>query len=232
MVIYDTKNNYENRILGMLYLSVADADYLLNKYTKKGIYEMISTDYAQTFYEEADLASMEGPLSVQYGAIISLGIENERDERIITLIKQEIEEGVIFTKSSLENITESDAHDLISELLKGNESSTSAMLKDNKTRVTYQGDTYDLSNEDLYRLRNYLLVLNILEHIEDAKKYKARIDATFGNYEYDEREYQRYHNKYMQVIRNLENMGLSSEIYESDILKKEETVTLGKKPQN
>lgn len=138
----------------------------------------------------------------------------------------------MFTKSSLENITESNAHDLISELLKGNESSTTAMLKDNKTRVTYQGDTYDLSNEDLYRLRNYLLVLNILEHIEDAKKYKTRIDGTFGNYEYDEREYQRYHNKYMQVIKNLENMGLSSEIYESDILKKEESVTLCKKTEN
>lgn len=106
------------------------------------------------------------------------------------------------------------------------------MLKDNKTRITYQGDTYDLSNEDLYKLRNYLLVLNILEHIEDAKKYKARIDVTFGNYEYDEREYQRYHNKYMQVIKNLENMGLSSEIYESDILKKEESVTLCKKSEN
>ena len=229
MVIYDTENNYNGKILGTLYLSVADAEYLEKKYTTKELYNLISYDYAETIHEEADLASMEGPLSVQYYAAITLGIENERDERLIKILREEILEGNLFTKSSLEGITESVANDLITELLKDKEVSFKSQIKEGLTRVTYQLKTYDLTLEELYKLRSYEMVKYILRSIDEANRQRSIMNESIGNYDFnDEKAYHRANDKLLQIIRNLENLGLSGDIKESTYFKAD-TPTLAKK---
>lgn len=146
MVIYDVENNYDNKIKGMLYLSLIDVDYLVAKYGVVKLQELISKDYADLFEEEVDLLLMEDKPSCQYYPAVSLGIETEEDECLLELVAKEIKLGNMFTKRYLKTLTSEEINQGIQDI--------SAAVD----------EVSNLSLEDLYRLRSYQS-LNILLRI-------------------------------------------------------------------
>ena len=66
MVIFDTTNNFNNQIKGMLYISIMDVDYLMQKYQASVLKSMIPSDYVEAFEDELEQRKNEYSLSVQY----------------------------------------------------------------------------------------------------------------------------------------------------------------------
>ena len=187
MVIFDTTNNYNNQIKGMLHMSIMDVDYLMQKYQAPFLKSMTSVDYVKIFEDELKQRKNEDKLSEQYYSILSLGIETDKDEELLKIIKNEVEQGNLFTKSTLQAINH---HDLKNSI---------KSLTDNADR---------LDNENLYKLRSYMMVECICDAIEKAKTYEERLynhTATPGVL-----------SSYENIVSNLEAMGLSSKITESD----------------
>ena len=116
-----------------------------------------------------------------------LGIETAEDEELLSIIKNEVEQGNLFTRSHLQSISRADLKDLIKSL---------------KIKVG------PLSIEELYQLRSYMMSEYIFDQIELANKYVKRL------YEYSAQRGTL--DEYQNIISNLEAMGASSEIIESD----------------
>lgn len=228
MIIFDTKNNYEGRIKGTLHFSVMDADYILKKYTPEYLYNNISYDYTETIIEECEY--IDSPVDQQYFSIITLGVETPRDEALLNIIKEEYDKGNLFTKSDIENITASEAEDLITQLLEGKEVPMNAPTNENLSRVYYKYSYYDLTLEELYQLRTYEMIKYTLKQIDEANHQKALADEQINPYGInDMKQYERATDKLRYIRRNLENMGLSDEITESDYFKKPTGPVLTKK---
>ena len=116
MVIFDTTNNFNNQIKGMLYMSMMDVDYLVQKYQISFLKSRIPLDYVETFEDELEQRKNEYRLSVQYYSILTLGIETAEDEELLKIIKNEVEQGILFTRSHLQSISREDLKDLIKSL--------------------------------------------------------------------------------------------------------------------
>ena len=187
MVIFDTTNNFDGRIKGMLYMSIMDVDYLVQKYQIPFLKSRIPLDYVEAFEDELEQRKNEYSLSVQYYSALRLGIESAEDEELLSIIKNEVEQGNLFTRSHLQSISRADLKDLIKSL---------------KIKVG------PLSIEELYQLRSYMMSEYIFDQIELANKYVKRL------YEYSAQRGTL--DEYQNIISNLEAMGASSEIIESD----------------
>ena len=187
MVIFDTTNNFNGRIKGMLYMSIMDVDYLVQKYQIPFLKSRIPLDYVEAFEDELEQRKNEYSLSVQYYSALLLGIESAEDEELLSIIKNEVEQGNLFTRSHLQSISRADLKDLIKSL---------------KIKVG------PLSIEELYQLRSYMMSEYIFDQIELANKYVKRL------YEYSAQRGTL--DEYQNIISNLEAMGASSEIIESD----------------
>ena len=187
MVIFDTTNNFNGRIKGMLYMSIMDVDYLVKKYQIPFLKSRIPLDYVEAYKEKKKKKKNEYSLSVQYYSVLPLGIETAEDEELLSIIKNEVEQGNLFTRSHLQSISRADLKDLIKSL---------------KIKVG------PLSIEELYQLRSYMMSEYIFDQIELANKYVKRL------YEYSAQRGTL--DEYQNIISNLEAMGASSEIIESD----------------
>ena len=187
MVIFDTTNNFNGEIKGMLYMSIMDVDYLVQKYQIPFLKSRIPLDYVEAFEDELEQRKNEYSLSVQYYSVLPLGIETAEDEELLSIIKNEVEQGNLFTRSHLQSISRADLKDLIKSL---------------KIKVG------PLSIEELYQLRSYMMSEYIFDQIELANKYVKRL------YEYSAQRGTL--DEYQNIISNLEAMGASSEIIESD----------------
>ena len=187
MVIFDTTNNFNGRIKGMLYMSIMDVDYLVQKYQIPFLKSRIPLDYVEAFEDELEQRKNEYSLSIQYYSVLPLGIETAEDEELLSIIKNEVEQGNLFTRSHLQSISRADLKDLIKSL---------------KIKVG------PLSIEELYQLRSYMMSEYIFDQIELANKYVKRL------YEYSAQRGTL--DEYQNIISNLEAMGASSEIIESD----------------
>ena len=187
MVIFDTTNNFNGRIKGMLYMSIMDVDYLVQKYQIPFLKSRIPLDYVEAFEDELEQRKNEYSLSVQYYSVLPLGIETAEDEELLSIIKNEVEQGILFTRSHLQSISRADLKDLIESL---------------KIKVG------PLSIEELYQLRSYMMSEYIFDQIELANKYVKRL--------YEHSAQHGTLGEYQNIISNLEAMGASSEIIESD----------------
>ena len=185
MVIYDTKNNYEGRIRGMLYLSLMDVDYLLKKYGEEELKKRLPNDYVDHFINELALRNGYDIISVQYYPVLNVGIETEADEELLKLIKEEVKQGNLYTKNTLVNIPKEELTLGINAL---------------------KPKTSLLNNEELYKLRSYMLSVYAQEMIDKANS-KVQIGYETGYYSGEE---------FRQIVHDLKAIGASSEIEESD----------------
>ena len=191
MVIFDTTNNFDGRIKGMLYMSIMDVDYLVQKYQIPFLKSRIPLDYVEAFEDELEQRKNEYSLSVQYYSALRLGIESAEDEELLSIIKNEVEQGNLFTRSHLQSISRADLKVLILSLL---------------NRFS------ELSNEELYQLRSYSMSEYIFGAIEVANMYVKQLYEQL----YKSSDRREAINEYQNIISNLEAMGASSEIIESD----------------
>lgn len=194
MVIYDTKNNYDGMIKGRLYISMLDVDYLVKKYGTSTLREMIPEDYVDAFEKELKARERERILSPQYYAILPIGIENEDDERLLSLLSQEVEMGNMLTKSQLSSLT-------LEELEEKMESLESVKLRPK-----------DASIEDLYKLRSYQMSEFIMTSIQSFNNSvrRAYLGVGIQNSERD----------IINRSKDFEAMGITSDIEESDYFDK------------
>ncbi len=191
MIIFDTKNNYDGQIKGMLYLSMMDVDYLMKKYGSEDLKKMIPVDYVEHFESELRDREKEDAFSIQYYAILSLGIENENDERLLTLLSQEVEMGNLLTKSQLSKLPEEKLENLIAEL---------------------QEEKEEKSLEDIYRLRSFMMAKFILTSIGDYNKSVERAYQGIGLIPNQA--------NIIETSKNWKAMGVSSDIEESNYFEK------------
>lgn len=187
MVIFDTTNNFNGQIKGMLYMSIMDVDYLVQKYQIPFLKSIIPLDYVEVFEDELEQRKNEYSLSVQYYSVLRLGIETAKDEELLKIIKNEVELGNLFTRSHLKSISRADLKNFIESL---------------KNRVG------PLSIEELYQLRSYMMSEFISDAIEVANRCVKRL--------YDHTALPGTVDSYENIVSNLEFMGASSEIIESD----------------
>ncbi len=187
MVIFDTTNNFDNQIKGVLYMSMMDVDYLVQKYQISFLKSRIPLDYIKAFEDELEQRKNEYRLSVQYYSILTLGIETTEDEELLKIIKNEVEQGNLFTRSHLQSISREDLKNLIKSL----------------------GNRFpQLRNEELYQLRSYMMSEYIFGEIELANIYVQQL--------YENTARRGTLDDYKNIISNLESIGASSEIIESD----------------
>ena len=116
MVIFDTTNNFNGQIKGMLYMSIMDVDYLVQKYQIPFLKSIIPLDYVEVFEDELEQRKNEYSLSVQYYSVLRLGIETAKDEELLRIIKNEVELGNLFTRSHLKSISRADLKNFIESL--------------------------------------------------------------------------------------------------------------------
>lgn len=186
MIIFDTNNNFDGKIKGMLYLSLMDADYLVKKYGVEELKGMIPEDYALHLASEVERHKNERTYSPQYYAVIKLGIESEDDERILFLLSQEVEMGNLFTKSQLSSLSEEKVNTLVCEL-------------ENKE----EPDNIDVT----YKLRSFMMARYILSSIDS---FNRSVDKAYQGIGIIPNEM-----NIIQTNKNWENMGVSSDIKES-----------------
>lgn len=191
MVIFDSTNNYDNQIKGMLYLNMMDVDYLMSKYSSETLKAMIPLDYVETFESELKQRLKEDKLSIQYYSILTLGIETEEDEELLRIIKNEVAEGNLFTKKALQSIKREELSDLVSP------------LEDGVDLLTFV---------ELYKLRSYHMVEFILDSIDKSDRALERL--------YNHSNMPGLLDFYRSINVNLEAIGLSSKIVESDYFEK------------
>lgn len=192
MVIFDSTNNFNNQIKGMLHISIMDIDYLMSKYSQT-LKTRIPADYVCAFENELERRKNEDKLSEQYYSVLKLGIETDSDEELLKIIKSEIKQGNLFTKNNLQSIKREDLEDLISQLKNKNG---------------------QLSDEELYKLRSYMMVDFIFNAIETSNRCIEHLYEAPASL-YTAREYK-------NNMSDLEAIGLSSNIVESDYFENNE----------
>ena len=186
MVIFDNSNTYNGQVKGLLYLNFIDVDYLLTKYGEDELKKRLPHDYVDHFLAEQTRRIGLDKLDVQYYPILYVAIQTDEDEELLRLIKEEVKEGKLYTKSYLTGISIETIYDRITKLLS---------KKDN------------LSNEELYELRSYMLSKYVNDNINRANEY-TRDDQEIG--------YFAHFKEFEQITANLKKVGASSEIEESD----------------
>ena len=186
MVIFDNSNTYNGQIKGLLYLNFIDVDYLLTKYGEDELKKRLPHDYVDHFLAEQTRRNGLDKLDVQYYPILYVAIQTDEDEELLRLIKEEVKEGKLYTKSYLTGITVDTLDNEIRRLL----------AKKDK-----------LNNEELYALRSYMLSKYVNDNINRANEY-TRNDQEIG--------YFAHFKEFEQITEDLKKVGASSEIKESD----------------
>lgn len=197
MVIYDTNNNYNGRINGRLYMSMIDVDYLVKKYGISELRSMIPKDYVEAF--ERELESREGKLifSPQYYSILPIGIETESDERLLSLLSQEVESGNIFAKSQLSSL------------------SLEQLEKEIKALEDVRVNPSEASLEDIYKLRSFMMAEFILMNIDG---YNRSVEKAYGAYlDINKKDAKK---DIITINKNFEAMGITGDITESEYFDK------------
>lgn len=194
MVIYDTKDNYDGTIKGRLYMSMIDVDYLVKKYGSSELRGMIPEDYVEAFENELKKRERERIFSPQYYAMLPIGIETEEDERLLSLLSQEVEMGNIFAKSQLSSLTIEQLASEIKEL--------------NGVKLNPR----EASLEDIYKLRSFMMAEFIITSIQGFNRSvdKAYLGINIRNSQRD-------------IINNSNNfkaLGITSDITESEYFDK------------
>lgn len=186
MVIFDNSNTYNGQIKGLLYLNFMDVDYLLTKYGEDELKKRLPHDYVDHFLAEQSRRNGLDKLDVQYYPILYVAIQTDEDEELLRLIKEEVKEGKLYTKSYLTGITVDTLDNEIRRLL----------AKKDK-----------LNNEELYALRSYMLSKYVNDNINKANEYTKEAQECGGFVHYYE---------FNQITEDLKNVGASSKIKESD----------------
>lgn len=168
MIFYDTDNYKNTKAKGMLYISLMDVDYLIEKYGLDDLKKDIPNDYIDYMDEELKKISDRDLLDISYYGALQMGIETEKDENLLELIRKEVQNGNLFPKKQLKKLSKDELETLIQELIKQDE----------------------LTDEDLYKLRSYQMAVYIIDQITrahdmqisgyteggfDVKKYKTII---------------------------------------------------------
>ena len=148
MVVFDNTNNFNNRIKGILYISMMDIDFLMQKYSNEELKNVIPLDYLESFEKNLKKLENEPNLSIQYYSVLPLGIETEKDEELLKIIKSEVEQGNLFTKKELKEFKLDELKVLIENLM--------------------EEDL--ISIKELYKLRSYMMADFIIEEIGKANK--------------------------------------------------------------
>lgn len=205
MVIFDTKNNYNGQIKGMLYLSIMDVDYVVSKYGIDTLKRTIPLDYAECFEDELRERTDEGKFSIQYYPVLSLGIETDNDEKLLDILSDEVTHGNIFTKKELQALSKEELEQRISEI---------SYVEQIPERATI---------EEIYKLRSYQMAKFIIENIERANR---SVDIA---YQTRENGCSLQEKKALEDSSNIRNilisLGLSDDIEESDYFVKEKQKT-------
>lgn len=205
MVIYDTKNNFNGKIKGMLYLSAYDVDYLLTKYGAE-LKKKLPEDYTNIFDKEISKREKEDRLSVQWYAMLSLGIETDKDEELLKVIAQEISEGNMLTRKQLQSLSEAELDKKIKEF--------------HLTNGEYSDYSPNLSPQEIYKIRSYYLSKTILDSMDDANK---KIDSL--NNDPDAYYKEKYKQEIALYLEELKHLGADGDIVDSDYF---ETTEQGK----
>ena len=186
MVIFDNSNTYNGQVKGLLYLNFMDVDYLLTKYGEDELKKKLPHDYVDHFLAEQSRRNGLDKLDVQYYPILYVAIQTDEDEELLRLIKEEVKEGNLYTKSYLTGITVDTLDNEIRRLL----------AKKDK-----------LNNEELYALRSYMLSKYVNDNIDKANEY-TKEDQECGAFV--------HYYEFNQITEDLKKVGASSEIKESD----------------
>lgn len=194
MVIYDTNDNYDGSIKGRLYISMMDVDYLVKKYGSSELRDLMPEDYVEGFERELQMRENERTFSPQYYAALPIGIENSDDERLLSLLSQEVEMGNLLTKSQLSSLTLEQLEKEIEEL----------------DDVKWSPD--DASLEDVYKLRSYMMAEFIIRSAQSYNRcvQKAYLGISIGNCE----------REIMNRSKDFETMGITANISESEYFEK------------
>jgi hypothetical protein len=186
MVIFDNSNTYNGQVKGLLYLNFMDVDYLLTKYGEDELKKRLPHDYVDHFLIEQSRRDGLDKLDVQYYPILYVAIQTDEDEELLRLIKEEVKEGNLYTKSYLTGIT--------------------VDTLDNEIRRLHAKKD-KLNNEELYALRSYMLSKYVNDNIDKANEYTKEAQECGGFVHYYE---------FNQITEDLKKVGASSEIKESD----------------
>lgn len=186
MVIFDNSNTYNGQVKGLLYFNFMDVDYLLTKYGEDELKKRLPHDYVDHFLAEQSRRNGLDKLDVQYYPILYVAIQTDEDEELLRLIKEEVKEGNLYTKSYLTGITVDTLDNEIRRLL----------AKKDK-----------LNNEELYALRSYMLSKYVNDNIDKANEYTKESQECGWFVHYYE---------FNQITEDLKKVGASSEIKESD----------------
>ena len=79
MIFYDTDNYKNTKAKGMLYISLMDVDYLIEKYGLDDLKKDIPNDYIDYMDEELKKISDRDLLDISYYGALQMGIETEKD---------------------------------------------------------------------------------------------------------------------------------------------------------
>lgn len=200
MVIYDTEKKYINKtsgvpseIRGILYLNIYDIDYLVSKYSIEELKELIPNDYVKEFEDGLFIISTQDKLSQEYFSIIPLPIETDEDETLLDIIRKEVDEGNMFTKKQLKHLT-----------------------KEQIDEVNCQNINL-ISYEELYKIRSYKMLRYILKISTIANEYmKIRYENVTYYNSINETRFKSAENEHKKCLKDLEVVGFSSSIIESD----------------
>lgn len=196
MIIFDTTKNYNNGIKGILHMNVSDIEYLLTKYENKTLEAEIVSDYLSYMRETLKESQAENYYGKNfydnpaYYRRITLGIETDEDEKLLKLLKSEVERGNIYTRKMLKNKEDIELRIIISKIeLKKEE---------------------ELTPEEIYILRSAYMSLYIMEEIKKANEILPIAQELYDNRGYKAQA------EYKTIHDNLVIIGCSTEINESD----------------
>lgn len=200
MVIYDKNNNNGGLSKGTLYLSIMDIDYIVLKYGISYLFEQLPEDYVECFINELKSREKEDKLSIQYYPTLQLGIETEEDTRLLEIISEEVKNGNLCTKKELQSLSLEELEKRLSDM---------EYVKQNINSATL---------EEIYRYRSYEMSKFIINCINDSnllvsKMYEAQAN---GNV----RHHNNLYKEYCANVENLQFIGVSSDIQESDYFEK------------
>jgi hypothetical protein len=174
MVIFDTENYKNMPAKGMLYLNLMDVDYILKKYGIDNLKKDIPEDYIDYMVEQLDIIDASDVLDMSYYGVLNMGIETEEDEKLLELLRSEVQDGNLLPKNKINKLKEDELNKLIEESFNIDE----------------------LSEEELYKLRSYQMAKYVLKSLKKAKEIELR------GYEDGYFEYNKY-NMIVSNLRNM-----------------------------
>lgn len=213
MIIFDTTKNYSNNVKGILHMNIIDIEYLLTKYNKETLEKEIAPDYLLYMKDslkesqEQNYFGKNPYTNTAYYRRVMLGIETKEDEKLLKLLKREVETEKIYTREMLKRKEEIELRTIISQ---------------------FENKEQELIPEEIYKLRSAYMSLYIINELKRAKEILPIAQELYDNRGYKAQM------EYRVIQDNLKIIGCSSEINESDYFKidKVKTKKYEKTPKN